>query len=116
MWPSKSLNLTIVSVTLRAGARTAPATRAAEANVMRSRDNVSEGWSMRTSENRPSRASRRGIASKGQLALAGILLLGVIVMGYGYFQQNEIGFYIGLVVVVAGVLNGVVQIVLRGNG
>lgn len=70
---------------------------------------------MRTSVNRSSRTSRRGISSKGQLALAGVLLLGVFVMGYSYFQQNKIGFYVGLLVIVAGVLNGVVQIVLRGN-
>ena len=66
----------------------------------------------RVSESTPS--AGRAIASKGQLALAGVLLLGVVVMGYGFFQQNKIGLYVGLLVIVAGVLSGVVQIVSRG--
>jgi hypothetical protein len=66
----------------------------------------------RVSESTPSVG--RPITSKGQLALAGVLLLGVVVMGYGFFQQNKIGLYVGLLVIVAGVLSGVVQIVSRG--
>jgi len=70
---------------------------------------------MRTSVSGSSQSVMRGIASKGQLALAGVLLLGVVVMGYGYFQQNKIRLDVGHLVIVAGLLSGVVHIVSCGK-
>lgn len=51
---------------------------------------------------------RRGAASRGQLVVAGFLLAGVVVLGYGYFRQDKVGLYLGLAAIVAGVLSGVV--------
>lgn len=58
---------------------------------------------------------KRVVISKGQLAVAGVLLVGVIVLGYGYFQLNKVGFYLGLIVILAGVLNGLMHIMTRRN-
>lgn len=57
----------------------------------------------------------RSNVSWGQLGLATVLLLGVLVIAYGYFQQSKAGLYVGLVLTAAGVLNGVIQIVIRGH-
>ena len=70
---------------------------------------------MRTTFDRSSPAFNRRVVSGGQLAVAGVLLVGVIVLGYGYFEQNKIGFYVGLAVILAGVLNGLVQILASGG-
>jgi len=70
---------------------------------------------MRTTFGELSPISERGVVSRGQLAAAGVLLVGVIVLGYGYFQQNKIGLYGGLAVTLAGALNGLVQILTRGG-
>ena len=59
---------------------------------------------MRTAH-KPSRVTN------GQLVLAAVLLLGLLLVAYGYFQQNTIGLYVGLLIIVAGVLNGVLQII-----
>jgi len=71
---------------------------------------------MRTTFNRSSSIFRRGIVSWGQLAVAGVLLFGVMMTGHSYFHQNKIGLYIGVVVIMAGLLNGIVQILVHGNG
>ena len=64
-----------------------------------------------------SRQTVRGnIVSQGQIAVAGVLLVGVVALGYGYFAQNRIAFYAGLALTLAGVLNGLVQILARGKG
>jgi uncharacterized membrane protein len=57
----------------------------------------------------------RSKVGKGQLVLAVVLLLGVLVMAYGYFQHSKAGIYIGAAVIVAGVLNGIVQMIGRGD-
>ena len=71
---------------------------------------------MRTAFGRFSQSDRRRTTDVGQLAVAGVLLVGVIVMAYGYLHETKIGLYLGLVLVVAGVLTGVVHILGRGNG
>jgi len=58
---------------------------------------------------------KRSRATKGQLYLAVVLLLGLLLVGYGYFQESKIGLWIGLLVIVAGVLKGVMHIVTRGG-
>lgn len=58
---------------------------------------------------------KSGLVNKGRLVVAVILLFGLIVLGYGYFQHIKIAFYVGLAVTLAGVLNGVIQIVARSN-
>ncbi len=70
---------------------------------------------MKTILHKSSSMFRPGVVSHGMLAVAGGLLFGVMVMGYGYFHQNKIGLYVGLAVIVAGVLNGIVQILIHDN-
>jgi len=57
----------------------------------------------------------RGVISGAQIVVAGVLLVGVVILGYGFFEQNTIGLYVGLVVILAGVLNGLVRILARGK-
>jgi len=53
-------------------------------------------------------------ASSVRIAL--VLLLGIIILGWGYSAGNRIGFYVGLLVTLAGVLTGIVRVVLpRGR-
>lgn len=69
---------------------------------------------MRTTIRDGSPISKPGV-SKAQLATAALLFVGVMVLGYGYFQQSRVGLFVGLLVVLAGVLNGIIQIVLRDH-
>ncbi len=48
----------------------------------------------------------------GQIGVAGLLLIGVIMSGYGYFEQNSTYLYIGIAVILAEVLNGLVRILV----
>jgi len=70
---------------------------------------------MRTTFRKSSPILKRGVVSRGELAVAGVLLVGVTVLWYGYFQQNKIGLYVGLAVILAGVLNGIVRILSRAS-
>lgn len=70
---------------------------------------------MRKTTNRFSSTFKSGKVSPGQLVVAGVLLIGLLVLSYGYFQQNTVGFYMGLLLIVAGVLNGVVLLVTGSN-
>jgi hypothetical protein len=45
--------------------------------------------------------------------MAMVLLLGVLLLGVGHFQHNTSAFYAGALVTLAGVLNGVLQRVVR---
>lgn len=49
------------------------------------------------------------------LVVATVLLAGVLLLAYGYFQHNHAVLIAGLVVTGAGVLNGVVRLVARGR-
>jgi drug/metabolite transporter (DMT)-like permease len=53
----------------------------------------------------------RGRVSRSRLAVAVILLLGIVVVAYGYGRQSDIALYAGLLITVAAVLVGIVQIV-----
>jgi hypothetical protein len=61
---------------------------------------------MRTEHN------RKKVTAK-HLVIAVVLLLGIIVLAYGYFYESKIGLYVGLLVTAAGVLVGVLQMIIR---
>ena len=63
---------------------------------------------MRTEHN------RKKVTAK-YVIIAAVLLLGIMVLTYGYFNENKIGLYVGLLVTAAGVLVGVLQIILRSS-
>ena len=68
---------------------------------------------MRTKLGKPAPASKSSRVSMREIVVACLLFIGLVILGYGYFQHMKIVFYIGLAVTLAGVLNGVVQIVSR---
>lgn len=43
---------------------------------------------------------------------ATILLLGVVVLGYGYYRSSTIALYAGAIITLAGVLTGIVSLVM----
>jgi uncharacterized membrane protein len=45
-----------------------------------------------------------------------VLLLGVLSMTYGYFQDNQTILYVGLAVTALGALNGIIFSVILSNG
>ena len=47
------------------------------------------------------------------LILAAILLVGVLIVGYGYFYSSMTAFYAGLFTIIGGVLFGAIRIVAR---
>jgi len=65
---------------------------------------------MRKAFNQPSPNLQRYVVSKGQFITASVLLLGLILVGYGYFQLKMGILFTGLFLVVTGVINGVLQI------
>ncbi len=69
---------------------------------------VRKGEIMRTEPN------RKKVTAK-HLVIAVVLLLGIMVLAYGYFYESKIGLYVGLLVTAAGVLVGILQIILRCN-
>ena len=56
--------------------------------------------------------NRKKVTAK-YVAIAVVLLLGIMVLAYGYFNESKIGLYVGLLVTAAGVLVGVLQMVIR---
>ena len=67
---------------------------------------IRKGEIMRTEPN------RKKIPAK-YVVIAVVLLLGIMVLAYGYFNESKIGLYVGLLVTAAGVLVGVLQMVIR---
>ena len=49
------------------------------------------------------------------IILSGVLLVGMLLIAYGYFQQSSLTLITGLIVTGAGVLNGIFKIVIKGN-
>ena len=49
------------------------------------------------------------------IILSGVLLVGMLLIAYGYFQQSCLTLITGLVVTGVGVLNGIFKIVIKGN-
>ena len=50
---------------------------------------------------------------KGLIVMACVLLLGIVVLAVGHFSGNRIAFYAGLLVILAGVITGIQQLVVR---
>lgn len=48
----------------------------------------------------------RSRIDKGSVAIAVVLLVGVVVLAAGHFLGNRIAFYAGAVIILAGVLTG----------
>jgi len=49
------------------------------------------------------------------IILSGVLLVGMLLIAYGYFQKSSLTLITGLIVTGAGVLNGIFKIVIKGN-
>ncbi len=67
---------------------------------------------MTKTHERRQRLLKRGIVGWGSVLPALVLLLGVSVLGYGFFQQSGTAIITGIVVVVAGCLSLAIQRVL----
>lgn len=50
-----------------------------------------------------------------QIVISLILLVGLVILGYGYYLENRVAFYLGLMVTVGGVLTGIIQLTQRGG-
>ena len=51
----------------------------------------------------------------GTVLLAIVLLIGILLVGYGHFEDNDLIFYVGLIITGAGVINGIMKLAIRGN-
>ena len=49
--------------------------------------------------------------SSGLVWMAVVLLAGVLILGIGYFDRNDIAFYSGVFVIIGGVINGMTHLV-----
>ena len=58
--------------------------------------------------------NRKKVTAK-YVAITVVLLLGIMVLAYGYFYGSKIGLYVGLLLTTAGVLVGVLQMVIRNS-
>ena len=58
----------------------------------------------------------RPVVTNGQLLNAIVLLVGVLLIAYGFFHPSAISFYAGLFVILSGVLYGVIGIVGNALG
>ena len=47
------------------------------------------------------------------VVLAVVLLVGVLLVGHGYFHPSTIFFYSGLFIIIGGVISGIIRIVTR---
>ena len=47
------------------------------------------------------------------LVLAAVLLVGVLILSYGYFYSSMTAFYAGLFIIIGGVIFGAIRIVTR---
>jgi hypothetical protein len=50
-----------------------------------------------------------------ELSIAALLLVGILIVAYGYFQHTKVALYAGLLVTAVGVMLGVVRIVARAQ-
>jgi hypothetical protein len=69
------------------------------------------GWKGKIMRTEP---NREKVTAK-HLVIAVVLLLGIMVLAYGFFYESKIGLYVGLLLTAAGVLVSILQIILRGN-
>ena len=54
-------------------------------------------------------------ATWDQVGLAALLLIGVLLITYGYAQASRVALYAGLFITIAGVLMGVVRMLTSGG-
>jgi lysylphosphatidylglycerol synthetase-like protein (DUF2156 family) len=47
--------------------------------------------------------------------LASILLLGVIILAAGFYQNSKVAQYSGIIIILLGVINGILKIVIYRN-
>ena len=47
--------------------------------------------------------------------LAIVLLVGILLVAFGHFENNDLVFYAGLIITGAGVINGIMKLAIRGN-
>jgi hypothetical protein len=62
--------------------------------------------------------ARKGMMRKvstSAVLSAGIMLLGILFTAYGYFQNAGSVLYVGLFITLAGVLSGIIRVVIRGK-
>jgi len=67
---------------------------------------------MQILSNRHPHHFKTNVVKIGDITIAIVLLIGLIILGYGYLQHFKVAFYVGLIVIIAGVLNGIVQIII----
>ena len=53
--------------------------------------------------------------SKGQVASAVVLVVGLLLTGYGFFHTHVVALYAGLLLTLVGVLTGLVQLLWQGK-
>ncbi len=54
--------------------------------------------------------------TRGLLSLAVVLLIGVLLIAYGYYHPSRIALYAGSLLTVGGVIAGIIRLVARGGG
>lgn len=52
---------------------------------------------------------------KGTIAIAWVLLLGVVVLGAGIVSCNRIPFYFGLLITLTGIITGIYRFFIHGD-
>jgi|WetSurSiteA1Bulk_404760.scaffolds.fasta_scaffold478681_1 hypothetical protein len=56
------------------------------------------------------------LVKKIWILLALILLVGISVLGYGYYENSRLAFYMGLAITLIGVISGLIRIVIYPIG
>ena len=64
---------------------------------------------------KPSPELTERVVVTGHLVLAVVLLVGILITGYGVFRQNNVALVLGLAITAAGVYNSIVRLVLGSD-
>ena len=56
------------------------------------------------------------LVKKIWIFLALILLVGILVIAYGYYQESKLVLYLGLAITLTGVIGGMLRIVIYPKG
>jgi len=54
-----------------------------------------------------------GRITLGMTVIAAIMLIGIILIGFGHFENSTIAFYVGLLMTLAGILMGIIRTVIH---
>lgn len=60
-----------------------------------------------------SRAKRKPNGRVSRVVFASVLLIGIALLGYGFFTNSRLWFWAGLFVTLGGVINRVLRLVIR---